>query len=105
PEAWPYRDPGSAPGGITEPLSRRVGPSGRVLGLDRDAEFLEHARARAAANVEFRQGDAFRADFPDRSFDLVHMRSLASTAGDPERLIREAIRLCRPRGVAALQEP
>ena len=33
------------------------------------------------------------------------MRFLASTAGDPERLIREAIRLCCPGGVVALQEP
>ena len=104
-EGWSCLDLGCGPGGITEPLSRRVGPSGRVVGLDRDAEFLEHARARAAANVEFRQGDAFRADFPDGSFDLVHMRFLASTAGDPERLIREAIRLCRPGGAVAMQEP
>ena len=39
------------------------------------------------------------------SFDLVHMRFVASTAGDPERLIREAMRLARPGGVVALQEP
>ena len=33
------------------------------------------------------------------------MRFVASTAGDPERLLREAIRLARPGGVVALQEP
>src|SRR5437763_1093282 len=91
-------DLGCGPGGITDPLSRRVGPGGRVLGLDKDAEFLSRARARAPANVEFRQGDAYASDLPDGSFDLVHMRFLASTAGDPECVIGEAIRLCRPGG-------
>src|SRR5918992_1263146 len=37
--------------------------------------------------------------------DIVHMRFIASTAGEPERLIREAMRLTRPGGVVALQEP
>jgi SAM-dependent methyltransferase len=84
-EGWSCLDLGCGPGGITEPLSRRAGPNGRVVGLDKDAEFLEHARRRAAANIEFRQGDAYASDLPEGSFDLVHMRFLASTAGEPER--------------------
>ena len=104
-EGWSCLDLGCGPGGITGPMSRRAGPAGRVVGLDKDAQFLEHARARAAANVEFRLGDAYASDLPPESFDLVHMRFLASTAGDPQRLIREAIRLCRPGGFVALQEP
>ena len=104
-DGWSCLDLGCGPGGITEPLSKRAGPSGRVVGLDKDAEFLAHALARAPANVEFRQGDAFAADLPDGSFDLVHMRFLASTSGEPERVIREAIRLCRAGGAVALQEP
>ncbi len=102
---WSCLDVGCGPGGITGLLSERVGPQGRVVGLDRDAEFLAHARGRAAANTEFRQGDAYGSDLPAASFDLVHMRFVASTAGDPERLLREAIRLARPGGVVALQEP
>ena len=102
---WSCLDLGCGPGGITAPLGRRVGPSGRVVGLDKDAEFLAHARARAAPNVEFRRGDAYASDLPPESFDLVHMRFLASTSGEPERVIREATRLCRLGGVVALQEP
>jgi len=102
---WACLDLGCGPGGITEPLSRRVGSSGRVVGLDKDAEFLTYVRARAAANVQFRQDDAYASDLPPDSFDLVHMRFLASTSGEPERVIREAMRLCRPGGVVALQEP
>jgi ubiquinone/menaquinone biosynthesis C-methylase UbiE len=67
--------------------------------------FLEHARASAPANVIFRLGDAYRTGLPAHSFDLVHMRFVAGTAGDPGTLIAEAMRLVRPGGVVALQEP
>ncbi len=102
---WSCLDIGCGPRGITDLLSKRVGDSGRVVGFDRNAEFLEVARAGAPKNVEFRQGDAYGADLPAGSFDLVHMRFIASTAGDPERLLQEAIRLARPGGFVALQEP
>jgi trans-aconitate methyltransferase len=102
---WSCIDLGCGPGGITAALSRRVGPGGRVVGLDRDAHFLAHARSQAPANVEFVKGDAYASALPRESFDLVHMRFLAGTAGDPERLLSEAIGLCRPGGVVALQEP
>lgn len=102
---WRCLDIGCGPRGITNLLSERVGSGGRVVGLDMDEQHLAHARAHAPANVEFIRGDAFGSDLPAGSFDLVHMRFVASTAGDPERLIREAMRLTRPGGVVALQEP
>ena len=104
-QGWNCLDIGCGPGGITALLSPRVGPTGRVVGLDRDAEFLAHARRGAARNVEFRLGDAYGSDLPSGTFDLVHMRFVASTAGDPERLLKEASRLARPGGIVALQEP
>jgi SAM-dependent methyltransferase len=104
-QGWTCLDLGCGPGGITDLLSARVGPAGRVIGLDMDAEFLEHARTNAAPNVEFRTGDAYSSDLPSGTFDLVHMRFVASTAGNPEQLITEAARLARPGGIVALQEP
>ncbi|MCB1504532.1 MAG: methyltransferase domain-containing protein [Hyphomicrobiaceae bacterium] len=104
-EGWSCLDIGCGPGGITGLLSRRVGPEGRVVGLDMNAGFLEHARAGAAANTQFILGDAYGSQLPAASFDLVHMRFVASTAGDPERLLQEARRLARPGGTIALQEP
>lgn len=102
---WTCLDIGCGPGGITQLLSRRVGATGHVIGLDMNAQFLEHARRSAAPNVEFLEGDAYGSNLPPESFDLVHMRFVASTAGEPERLIREAMRLTRPGGFVALQEP
>lgn len=102
---WSCLDVGCGPRGITHLLSEAVGPSGRVLGLDMDEQFLAHGRTHAPANVEFRRGDAYDTGLPAGQFDLVHMRFVASTAGNPERLIREAVRLARPGGVVAMQEP
>src|SRR3954451_10536146 len=59
---WACLDIGCGPGGITSLLSERVGPSGRVVGLDRDPKFLAYARANAPPNVEFKFGNAFDAD-------------------------------------------
>jgi ubiquinone/menaquinone biosynthesis C-methylase UbiE len=106
---WRCLDLGCGPGGIVEPLSLRVGPEGRVTGLDADAVFLEHARAAARSrgldNVEFVRGDAYRTGLAAGSFDLVHIRFVASTAGKPQALIAEALALARPGGFVALQEP
>ena len=102
---WNCIDVGCGPGGITDLLGARVGASGRVTGLDRNETFLEHARSRAPGNVEFRLGDAYSPDLPAASFDLVHMRFIASTAGSPEKLLTAAARLTKPGGVVALQEP
>lgn len=104
-EGWACLDIGCGPGGITDLLSRRVGRSGRVVGLDMNAAFLDHARKSAPANVTFQQGDAYGSGLPAASFDLVHMRFVASTAGQPECLLAEAKRLLRPGGIVALQEP
>lgn len=104
-QGWACLDIGCGPRGITDILSEYVGPHGHVVGLDMNEQFLAHARAYAAANVEFRRGDAYGSGLPAGSFDLVHMRFVASTAGNPESLLREAVRLARKGGVVALQEP
>jgi SAM-dependent methyltransferase len=104
-DGWRCLDIGCGPGGITDLLSARVGAHGRVVGLDMNAEFLAHARRNAAENVEFRLGNAYSSGLPAGTFDLVHMRFVASTAGSPERLLKEATRLARPGGIVALQEP
>lgn len=104
-EGWSCLDVGCGPGGITTLMSQHCGPSGRVVGLDMDPFFLDVARSQAAPNITFEQGDAYGSNLPDEAFDLVHMRFVASTAGNPERLLAEAKRLVKPGGVVALQEP
>jgi SAM-dependent methyltransferase len=106
---WRCLDLGCGPEGITDLLSARAGSSGEVVGLDADSVFIDHARLRAqqrlGSNLSFIVGDAYATGLPDGSFDLVHSRFLASTAREPEKLLQEAMRLTRPGGVLAFQEP
>ncbi len=104
---WRCLDLGCGPGGITDLLSAGAGPTGQVVGLDADPVFLHHARARAGGrkNIEFVAGDAYRTGLARGSFDLVHVRFVASTAGEPAALLKEMIGLTRVGGTIALQEP
>jgi ubiquinone/menaquinone biosynthesis C-methylase UbiE len=95
--------------GILGPLSRRVGPSGRVAGVDLDAKQLAGARAfvteAGLSNVEILELDAYRTGLPARAFDLVHVRFVFAPVGRDDELLREMLRLVRPAGVVAVQEP
>jgi SAM-dependent methyltransferase len=106
---WRCLDLGCGPGGILELLGARVGPTGRVIGLDRDAVLLEAARswveAHAVPRVALVAGDAYRPPLRAGAFDLVHVRFLGSTAGRADELFREALTLVRPGGVLMAQEP
>jgi ubiquinone/menaquinone biosynthesis C-methylase UbiE len=106
---WRCLDLGCGPGGITHLLSARVGPAGRVVGVDADPVMLEAARAwadsRGLTNVELVEADAYRTGLARDAFDLVHVRYLAGTAGQPGELLREAVALARPGGVVAFEEP
>jgi SAM-dependent methyltransferase len=89
-DGWRCLDLGCGPEGITALLSARVGKTGKVVGLDADPGFLDHARRRAAAHTEFVLGNAYGSALASGGFDLVHLRFVASTAGDPQNLLREA---------------
>lgn len=95
--------------GILGPLSRRVGPSGRVVGVDLDAKQLAGARAfvkeAGLSNVEILELDAYRTGLPAQAFDLVHVRFVFAPVGRDEELLREMLRLVRPGGIIAIQEP
>ncbi len=107
-EGWRCLDLGCGVGGITDLLSRRVGSTGSVVGLDSNPKLLDAAQAWAhpeeLANTEFVVGNAYASDLPSESFDLVHIRFLLGTSGGPEQLLREARRLTRPGGALAIEE-
>ncbi len=104
-DGWHCLDLGCGPGGITELLAKRTGATGRVIGIDRNEAFLAEARKFASGTVHFRVADVYETGLAAERFDLVHLRFVASTAGEPERLLAEASRVTRPGGVIALQEP
>lgn len=95
-------DPGPG-GGIDVLLSaRRVGPTGRAIGLDMTGEMLALARANALAagvtNVEFLQGEMEDLPLPDASVDVVISNCVVNLSPDKDAVLREAFRVLRPRG-------
>ncbi len=90
-------------GGIDVLLSaRRVGPSGRVYGLDGSPEMISLARANAAAagarNVEFLHGSIEEVPLPDGHVDAVISNCVINLSADKPRVLAEAFRVLRPGG-------
>ena len=94
--------------GVLHLIAERVGPDGRVVGLDREAEMVEFGRKLAEQRglaVEFIEADATATGLPHRAFDLVHARTLLLNVQNPEQILTEMVRIARPGGVVAVQEP
>lgn len=106
---WTCLDVGCGAMGILEPLSRRVGATGRVLGIDLDEVQLNAGRAFAEeqqlANVSIERRDAYNTGLPPASFDLVHVRFVLAPVGRDAELLHELISLTRVGGVVVIQEP
>jgi len=94
--------------GILHLLCERVGPAGRVVGVDREPRMIEAARQVTAGRglvVEFAEQDAAGLWLPSGSFDLVHERTVLLNVADPQKVITEMVRIARRGGVVAVQEP
>jgi SAM-dependent methyltransferase len=102
-------DLGCGPAGVLELLIERVGPSGRVVGLDVDPAHVALARAfahnRGLAQVEVMEADATQTGLPASSFDLVHARTLLVNVPEPARVVAEMARLVKPGGHVLVHEP
>jgi SAM-dependent methyltransferase len=104
-------DLGCGPGFTTLDLARRVGPTGRIIAVDRDGErsiprLHEAADAAGLRNVEARVADLEQFDLPSDSVDGVYGRWVLMYL--PEREARAlATRIAkwlRPGGACALAE-
>lgn len=94
--------------GVLHVLAERAGAGGRVVGLDRAPRMVEAGRRLAADRglpVEFIEADAAATGLPDGSFDLVHARTLLLNVSNPREILTEMVRIARPGGVVAVQEP
>ena len=101
-------DLGSGAGADVLISARRVGASGKAIGLDMTEEMLELARANAAeagvANVEFVKGYLEDIPLADASVDVVISNCVINLAGDKQRVLAEAARVLRPGGRFAVSD-
>lgn len=88
--------------------ARRVGSSGRVIGIDMTDTMLAIARTHASAvaanlgyhssNVEFRKGMADAMPVEDATVDLIISNCVINLAPDKRKVFREMFRVLRPGG-------
>jgi phosphatidylethanolamine/phosphatidyl-N-methylethanolamine N-methyltransferase len=77
-----------------------------VTGIDLAPEMLERAQDRVNRNgwrhITLAQGDALNLQFNDDSFDYVMAFHVVSVVPDPQRMMAEAQRVCRPGGLLSI---
>jgi arsenite methyltransferase len=82
--------------------ARRVGPTGRVIGVNMTAAMVAKARANALAagvgNAEFRHAEADRRPVEDSSADVVISKGVFNLCLDKPRVLAEVFRVLRPGG-------
>src|SRR6201996_2173042 len=81
-------------GGIDVLLSaRRVGPAGKVYGLDMTDDMLalaeENQRKSGLANVEFLKGEIEHIPLPDNSVDVIISNCVINLSGDKDQVLCE----------------
>ena len=95
-------DLGSGAGFDAFLASRKVGTSGRVIGIDMTPEMIEKARRNAVKgdfkNVEFKLGEIEELPVSNDSVDVIISNCVINLTPDKQKVFVEALRVLKPGG-------
>lgn len=82
--------------------SGKVGPLGRVIGVDMTPEMIDRARENVRkngyTNIEFRLGEIENLPAADNSVDVIISNCVINLSPEKDRVFREAFRVLKPGG-------
>jgi SAM-dependent methyltransferase len=98
---------GSGAGDVAMLVARLVGPSGEVVGVERDARSIVRARSRIAdanlRNISFTESDISQIA-GGKLFDAVVGRFILQFLPDPNSVLQSLLPLVRPGGIVVFHE-
>lgn len=103
-------DLGCGAGLDTRIAAERVGPTGRVIGLDFSEAMLTRAKANShaaepgAGQVEFKPGEAERIPLPDSSIDVALVNGIFNLNPHRDQIFRELARVVKAGGAVYAAE-
>lgn len=106
---WHVADIGCGPIGVLDLLSERVGPTGSVVGVEREPRFAAMARAeiakRGLRNVTVVEGDTLSTELEKATFDLVHERLVLINVPitNQHAILASMVEVARPGGIIATE--
>ncbi len=94
-------------GDLALEFKRTVGPTGKVLGTDFNADMLSHAPAKATSKglaVDFEVADAMHLPYADATFDVASISFGIRNVDNPKTALSEMARVVKPGGRIVILE-